>query len=84
MAIRAALEKAGVYPDQIDEVIMGKIDTGMVAKMPEKVLQPLLDRIPLHRLGKPSDIARAYLFLASEDSDYINGTVLEVNGGLVL
>jgi NAD(P)-dependent dehydrogenase (short-subunit alcohol dehydrogenase family) len=36
----------------------------------------------LKRLGSPADIARAYLYLASEDGDYVNGTVLEVNGGL--
>ncbi|MFH1245870.1 MAG: SDR family oxidoreductase, partial [Candidatus Omnitrophota bacterium] len=41
-------------------------------------------KTPLGRLGIPQDIANAYLFLASEDSDYVNGQVLGVDGGLVL
>jgi 3-oxoacyl-[acyl-carrier protein] reductase len=68
----------------VNAVAPGFIETGMVSKMPEKVLQNLLDKVPLHRLGKPSDIAHAYLYLASDESDYVNGTVLEVNGGLVI
>jgi 3-oxoacyl-[acyl-carrier protein] reductase len=68
----------------VNAVAPGFIETGMVARMPEKALESMLSKIPLHRLGQPSDIAKAYLFLASEDADYINGTVLEVNGGLVI
>ncbi|KIL34671.1 3-oxoacyl-ACP synthase [Cohnella kolymensis] len=68
----------------VNAVAPGFVDTGMVAKVPEKVLQLMLDKVPLHRLGKPADIAKAYLYLASDDSDYVNGTVLEVNGGLVI
>lgn len=68
----------------VNAVAPGYVETGMVAKVPEKVLQQMLDKVPLHRLGQPSDIAKAYLYLASDDADYVNGTVLEVNGGLVI
>jgi 3-oxoacyl-[acyl-carrier protein] reductase len=68
----------------VNAVAPGFIETGMVSKMPDKVIESMLSKIPLHRLGKPSDIAKAYLYLASEDADYVNGTVLEVNGGLVI
>lgn len=68
----------------VNAVAPGYIETGMVAKVPEKVLQQMLDKVPLHRLGRPADIAKAYLYLASDDADYVNGTVLEVNGGLVI
>ncbi|RAP31085.1 3-oxoacyl-[acyl-carrier protein] reductase [Brevibacillus laterosporus] len=54
----------------------------MALKVPEKVLAGMIAQIPLQRLGQPSDIAKAYLYLASEDANYVNGTVLEVNGGL--
>jgi len=48
------------------------------------VLDQLTGRTPLGRLGTPDDIARAYLFLASDDAAFITGTVLSVDGGLVL
>ncbi|MBD0378987.1 3-oxoacyl-ACP reductase FabG [Paenibacillus sedimenti] len=66
----------------VNAVAPGYVETGMVATVPEKVLQGMLEKVPLRRLGKPSDIANAYLFLASSEADYVNGTVLEVNGGL--
>jgi len=68
----------------VNAVAPGFIETGMVAKMPKKVLHAILDKIPVRRLGQSSDIANAYLYLASDESDYVNGAVLEVNGGLVL
>ncbi|GMX61895.1 beta-ketoacyl-ACP reductase [Paenibacillus elgii] len=69
---------------QANAVAPGFIETGMVANMPEKVVQQMLEKIPLRRLGRPMDVANAYLFFASSESDYVNGTVLEVNGGLVI
>lgn len=68
----------------VNAVAPGFIETSMVATVPEKVLNQLIERVPLQRLGKPSDIANAYLFLASAESDYVNGTVLQVDGGVVI
>jgi 3-oxoacyl-[acyl-carrier protein] reductase len=65
-------------------VAPGFIVTDMTAAMPEKVLGLMQDKTPVGRLGLPSDIAKAYLFLASDDADFINGHVLCVDGGLVL
>ena len=48
-----------------------------------KLLNPLLDNIPLHRLGKPEDVAAVAAFLASSDADYITGTTTVVDGGLL-
>ena len=42
------------------------------------------EKTPLKKLGKPIDIASAYLFLASDDANYINGAILSVDGGLVV
>jgi 3-oxoacyl-[acyl-carrier protein] reductase len=55
-----------------------------VKKMPEKVVQGMCERTPLRRLGEPRDVANAYLFLSSEEADFINGAVLSVDGGLTL
>jgi 3-oxoacyl-[acyl-carrier protein] reductase len=66
----------------VNAVAPGYVETGIIASVPEKVLQGMLEKVPLRRLGTPTDIAHAYLFLASHESDYVNGTVLEVNGGL--
>jgi 3-oxoacyl-[acyl-carrier protein] reductase len=68
----------------VNAVAPGYVETGMVAKVPEKVLAMMVEKVPLRRLGVPGDIANAYLFLASDESNYVNGTVLEVNGGLVI
>ncbi|MGD6872216.1 3-oxoacyl-ACP reductase FabG [Sutcliffiella horikoshii] len=68
----------------VNAVAPGFVDTNMVATVPEKVIQSLLQVIPLQRLGKPSDIANAYLYLASDESDYVNGTVLHVDGGIMM
>ncbi|MCR8644155.1 3-oxoacyl-ACP reductase FabG [Paenibacillus sp. N1-5-1-14] len=68
----------------VNAVAPGYVETAMVASVPEKVLASMVEKVPLRRLGKPSDIAQAYLYLASDDANYVNGTVLEVNGGLVI
>ncbi|MEH7178388.1 3-oxoacyl-ACP reductase FabG [Neobacillus vireti] len=69
---------------RVNAVAPGFIETGMTAAVPEKILNVMKEKTPLKKLGKPSDIASAYLFLASDDANYINGTVLSVDGGLVI
>ncbi len=68
----------------VNAVAPGFIATEMVSTVPEKVLDMLKERTPLGRLGNPEDIANAYLFLASDEANFINGAVLSVDGGLVL
>lgn len=68
----------------VNAVAPGFIATEMVSTVPEKVLDMLKERTPLGRLGEPEDIANAYLFLSSDESKFINGAVLSVDGGLVL
>jgi len=68
----------------VNAVAPGFIETGMTAKVPEKVLVQMMQMVPLARLGKPEDIANAYLFLASDESNYVNGTVLHVDGGIMM
>ncbi len=69
---------------RVNAVAPGFIVTDMTAKMPQKILDRMEDKTPLRKLGKPEDIASAYLFLASDEASYINGTILNVDGGLVM
>jgi len=68
----------------VNTIAPGFIGTEMTRGMPEHVLQSMIDHTPVGRIGQPQDIANAYLFLASEESGFINGAVLSVDGGLVL
>ncbi len=68
---------------RVNAVAPGFIETPMVNTVPDKVLEKLKGQTPLGRLGKPEDIASAYVFLASEQAAFITGTVLQVDGGLV-
>jgi 3-oxoacyl-[acyl-carrier protein] reductase len=65
-------------------VAPGFIFTEMTQAMPDKVLDMMKDKTPLGRLGQPGDVAKVYLFLASDDADFITGQVIGVDGGLVL
>ncbi len=69
---------------RVNAVAPGFIMTPMTEKMPENVLGMMKDKSPLQRLGTSEDIANAYLFLASEEASFITGTVLSVDGGVVL
>lgn len=66
----------------VNAVAPGFIKTPMTEKVPQKVLELMGSKVPLGKLGEPEDIAKAYLFLASDDSKYINGVVLSVDGGM--
>ncbi len=68
----------------VNAVAPGFIETNMVAAVPEKVIEQMKSIIPLQRLGKPSDIANAYLYLASDEATYVNGTTLHVDGGIMM
>lgn len=65
-------------------VAPGFIHTEILQAMPEDVLNKMKAKIPLQRLGKPEDIANVNLFLASDQSDYINGATISVDGGITL
>lgn len=65
---------------RVNAVAPGIIETDMMKAVPKEVIEPLIARIPLRRLGQPEDIANAFLFLASDEASYINGVVLSVDG----
>jgi 3-oxoacyl-[acyl-carrier protein] reductase len=69
---------------RVNSVAPGFITTDMTDKLPEEVKEGMLGQIPLGRLGDPEHVARAVVFLASEDSAYITGQTLHVDGGMVM
>ena len=69
---------------RVNAVAPGFIATPILNTIPEKVIHDMQDRVPLKRLGQPDDIANVYAFLASDEASYINGTVIEVAGGLTV
>ncbi|MDD2715062.1 MAG: 3-oxoacyl-ACP reductase FabG [Candidatus Wallbacteria bacterium] len=68
----------------VNVVAPGYTNTEMMKTVPEKVLSGIRDKTPMGRLAEPDEIANAFLFLASDESNYITGHVLSVNGGLTL
>ena len=62
----------------------GFIKTEMTDKIDEKYKETIISKIPSSRLGAPEDVANAVLFLASDQSNYINGETIHVNGGMYM
>jgi len=65
-------------------VAPGMIDSDMIDSLNEKQKEAIIGRIPMAKLGSPSDVAEACLFLSSHMSDYITGQTIHVNGGMVM
>lgn len=74
----------GRHNIRVNAVAPGFIETEMVRKMPEKVMQQMVAHTPLGRTGKAEDVAEAYVWLASDAASFITGAVLSIDGGLVL
>lgn len=68
----------------VNAIAPGFISTEMVALMPENVLASMREKVPLGRLGKPEEIASAFVFLASDEAAYINGAVISIDGGITI
>jgi 3-oxoacyl-[acyl-carrier protein] reductase len=68
----------------VNAIAPGYIETPMTEFLSDKVKEELKRLIPMERLGKPEDVAEAVLFLVSEESNYITGQVLNVNGGIYM
>ena len=74
----------GRFGVRANAVCPGMVDTEILKDIPENVLAGVIEKIPLGRLGKASEIANTYAFLASNEASYINGAVIEVGGGATL
>ena len=65
----------------VNAIAPGYIDTDMVSAVPEEVLAKIVAKIPVNRLGKASEIAKGVVFLTGEDSGFVTGSTLSINGG---
>lgn len=81
---RVWARELGRYSITVNAIAPGFIGTEMIRQMPEKIIDRMVSRTPLGRLGEPEDIANAYLFLASDEAAFITGAVLSVDGGMVV
>ena len=68
----------------VNAIAPGYIETRMTDVLSEKIKEEIVSKIPMKRVGKPEDIAKVAVFLASEDSNYITGQVINVDGGMVM
>ena len=69
---------------RVNAVAPGFVQTRLMEGIPERVLEGIVKRVPQARLGRPEEIANAYLWLASDQASYVNGHVLAVDGGAVI
>ncbi len=69
---------------RVNAIAPGFVATDMTDVLPDKLKQQMLEQIPLGRVGKPEDIANAALFLASDQSSYMTGQILSVDGGMAI
>ena len=81
---KALAQEMGSRGVTVNAVAPGYIETDMTKVLPDEVKAKILAQVPLGRIGQPEDIANAVKFLASEESSYITGHVLAVNGGMYM
>lgn len=74
-------KEVGKFGITVNSINPGRIDTPMIHDVSDEVNREIASRIPVGRLGRPSDIANAIEFLCSDESDFLTGTTIEVNGG---
>ncbi|MHA2365858.1 MAG: 3-oxoacyl-ACP reductase FabG [Candidatus Hodarchaeales archaeon] len=79
---KSVAREMGRYGITVNAVMPGLIDTPMTQALSSDIKEKRIKEIPLRRIGKPKEVARAIVFLASEDASYITGSVIQVDGGL--
>jgi acetoacetyl-CoA reductase len=78
---KALAQEGARFGITVNAIAPGYVDTDMVRAVPEDVLQKIIARIPMGRLGHAEDIARGVVFLTADDADFITGSTLSINGG---
>ena len=81
---RTWARELGKYKIRVNAVAPGFVATEILRSMPQKVLDTMVERTPLGRMGRPDDIANAYCWLASDEASFITGHCLPVDGGVVV
>ena len=78
---KALAQEGARFGITVNAIAPGYVDTDMVRAVPEDVLQKIIARIPMGRLGHAEDIARGVAFLTADEADFITGSTLSINGG---
>ncbi len=78
---KALAQEGAAQGITVNAIAPGYVDTDMVRAVPERVLERIVERIPVGRLGQARDIARGVVFLTADDADFITGSTLSINGG---
>jgi len=78
---KALAQEGAKYGVTVNAIAPGYIDTDMVAAVPAPVLEKIVAKIPVGRLGQASEIARGVAFLTSEDGAFVTGSTMSINGG---
>ncbi|HEY2132000.1 MAG TPA: acetoacetyl-CoA reductase [Acetobacteraceae bacterium] len=78
---KALAQEGARFGITVNAIAPGYVDTDMVRAVPEDVLQKIIARIPVGRLGHAEDIARGVVFLTADDADFVTGSTLSINGG---
>jgi acetoacetyl-CoA reductase len=78
---KALAQEGAKYGVTVNAIAPGYIDTDMVAAVPSAVLQKIVGRIPVGRLGQAHEIARGVAFLCSDDAGFVTGSTMSINGG---
>ena len=81
---KAIAKEVGPSGIRVNCISPGMIDTDMNASVSEEATDMIADETPLCRTGTPADVAKAMIFLASDDASFITGQVIGVNGGLII
>jgi len=81
---RTWARELGKHKIRVNAIAPGFIATDMVRAMPSKILEAMVARTPLGRMGTPEDVANTYVWLASEQASFIHGAVISVDGGVVI
>ncbi len=74
----------GRHGINVNAIVPGFVDTGMFQSHPEEKKKAVIKSIPIGRIARTEEIAKAIMFLSSEDSDYITGEILDINGGVLM
>jgi acetoacetyl-CoA reductase len=78
---KALAQEGAAFGITVNALAPGYVDTDMVRAVPPNVLEKIVAKIPVGRLGKAEDIARGVLFLVADDADFITGSTISINGG---
>jgi len=80
---KSLARELGPFNIHVNAVAPGLIESEVVSTMPKEKVDTIIKSSSLGRIGKPEEVAQAVLFLASEDSDYITGQTIVVDGGII-